>query len=204
MTKVKDNIVSKALRCIDEIYPAENALNESFYSTDVFIDEAVRWVIDNVPVHVLPVDAVENKVSLSAPVIKDGIGSAKVELKGRIIFVKEDGWKRALLGVIYDTDARYLQQKNRVLRGNNSRPVAALVQGKSELEWYPSNKKDNSTTSLGITVVEAPYDTEYIPSHLVDITAWKLAEVVLLSMSDMQNASACTARVTELLQQLSL
>ena len=197
MEEVKDKIVSKALRCIDEIYPAGNALNESFYSTDVFIDEAVRWVIDNVPVHVLPVDAVENKVSLSAPIIKDGMGSAQVSLKGRIIFVKEDGWKRALLGVIYDTDARYLQQKNRVLRGNNSRPVAALVQGKSELEWYPSNKKDNSTTSLGITVVEAPYDTEYIPSHLVDITAWKLAEIVLTSMHDVQSASICTAKVNE-------
>ena len=37
-----------------------------------------------------------------------------------------------------------------------------------------------------------------------DITAWKLAEIVLLSMSDAQSASACTARVNELLEQMVL
>lgn len=197
MTEVKDNIVAKALRCIDEIYPAENALNKSFYPTDVFIDEAVRWVIDNVPVHVLPFDTTNNKVAIVLEGTIDGGKSAKIEgeLNGRIIYAKEHGWKRAVLGVIEESDVRYAQQKNRVLRGNNSRPVVALTQGRGAIEWYPSNDQD-------ILIVKAPYDTEYIPSHLVDITAWKLAEIVLTSMHDIQSASICTAKVNEHLSQL--
>jgi hypothetical protein len=48
------------------------------------------------------------------------------------------------------------------------------------------------------------YDVENVPERAEDLCAWKLAEIVLLSMSDMQNAAVCTARVNELLQQLSL
>jgi hypothetical protein len=74
-----------------------------------------------------------------------------------------------------------------------------MMDGKT-IEAYTSN----SDTQQGSTVYIVPYDAANIPDRAIDLCAWKLAEVVLLSMSDMQNASACTARVTELLQQLSL
>ena len=208
---VKDNIVAKALRCIDEVYPAENALNESFYATDDFIGEAVRWVIDNVPVHVFPVlDATQVEFARSEYNEGYGYGVLSEELNGRIIFVKDIKWKRPVLDIIYDTDVRYRQQQNRVLRGNNSHPVAVIARGSSALEWYPATIDSFDIQTIDgetvykpkIEVYKAPYDTEYIPSHLIDITAWKLAEIVLTSMHDIQSASICTAKVNEHLSQL--
>ena len=49
-----------------------------------------------------------------------------------------------------------------------------------------------------------PYAIDYIPTRLEDLASWKLAEIVLMSMSDAQNAAVCTARVNELLQMLQL
>jgi hypothetical protein len=74
-----------------------------------------------------------------------------------------------------------------------------MMDGKT-IEAYTSN----SDTPQDSTVYIVPYDAANIPDRAIDLCAWKLAEVVLLSMSDIQNAPACTARVTELLQQLSL
>ena len=41
----QETIVAKALRCIDEVYPNENTLNEVHFPTDAFIEEMVRWLI---------------------------------------------------------------------------------------------------------------------------------------------------------------
>ena len=147
----------------------------------------------------LPIDTNNNSVAVILPENIEGGRCGKIsgELNGRIIYVKEEGWKRATLGVIMESDFRYMQQKNSVLRGNNSRPIAALTQGQSVLEWYPSNGDDKN-----IIIVKAPYDADYIPASLVDITAWKLAEIVLMSMHDVQSSSICTAKVNEHLAQL--
>lgn len=190
----KDRIVAKALRCIDEVYPSENTINESYLPTDIFIDEVVRWVIDIVPSKEL---SKTTDLTLSDTTVDEGVGSADVSDVGRIVYFKADDWKRPVFGTITENDARYIQQNNKILRGNPSRPIVALVKGRTRLEWY-------TTESETQEVKHVPYSVEYIPSNLEDLAAWKLAEIVLMSMSDVQSASVCTARVNELLEMLGL
>jgi hypothetical protein len=102
-----------------------------------------------------------------------------------------------VFGVITEDDPRYLQQSNKVLRGNPSRPIVAVVEGGKYFEWYTAQSQE-------YTCEYVPYAIDYIPTRLEDVASWKLAEIVLMSMSDAQNAAACTSRVNELLMQLSL
>ena len=190
-------IVTKALKCIDEIYPNENTLNEGYLPTDAFINEAVRWVIDVVPSHEL---TLRKTLALTDEIVdnRTGIGRAKVADVGRIIYFKAADWKRPVFGVINENDPRYIQQSNKVLRGNPSRPIVALVEGKTRLEWYTTN------SSEAVTVYHIPYSATNIPLHLEDLTAWKLAEIVLMSMHDTQGAAVCTTKVNEHLEILAL
>jgi hypothetical protein len=187
-------IVEKALKCIDEIYPSENTLNETFYPTEAFIDEMVRWVIDVAPIHELQ----GVKMDFVDVYYKDKVAYiAQTFDWGRVIYVKFDDWVRPATIINYD-DIFYRQQMNKVLRGNPSRPIVVLT--KDGIEAYRTNVS-------GTTAVDAqhvPYNIENIPTRLEDVASWKLAEIVLMSMSDAQNAAACTSRVNELLMQLSL
>lgn len=194
----KDTIVAKALKCIDEIYPSENTLNEGYFPTDAFIDEAVRWVIDIVPAHIL---TIREKIRPNDGEIEDGVVTWSNSAIGnaRIVSFKMNDWARPA-DIIHEDSLIYRQQKNRVLRGTPSRPIAVCMMDGKTIEAYTSN----SDTAQDSTVYIVPYNAANIPDRAIDLCAWKLAEVVLLSMSDMQNAPACTARVTELLQQLSL
>lgn len=190
----KDRIVAKALRCIDEVYPSESTINESYLPMDIFIDEVVRWVIDIVPSKEL---SKTTDLTLSNSTVDEGVGSADVSDVGRIVYFKAGDWKRPVFGTITENDARYIQQNNKILRGNPSRPIVALVKGRTRLEWY-------TTESETEEVKHVPYSVEYIPANLEDLASWKLAEIVLMSMSDVQSASVCTARVNELLEMLGL
>lgn len=190
----KDRIVAKALRCIDEVYPSENTINESYLPTDIFIDEVVRWVIDIVPSKEL---SKTTDLTLSDRTVDEGVGSAGVSDVGRIVYFKAGDWKRPVFGTITGNDARYIQQSNKVLRGNPSRPIVALVKGRTRLEWYTTESETQEAKHV-------PYSVEYIPVNLEDLASWKLAEIVLMSMSDVQSASVCTARVNELLEMLGL
>lgn len=194
----KDTIVAKALKCIDEIYPSENTLNEGYFPTDAFIDEAVRWVIDIVPAHIL---TIREQITPNGGEIEDGVVTWSNSAIGnaRIVYFKMNDWARPA-DIIHEDSLIYRQQKNGVLRGTPSRPIAVRMMDGKTIEAYTSN----SDTAQDCTVYIVPYDAANIPDRAIDLCAWKLAEVVLLSMSDMQNAPACTARVTELLQQLSL
>ena len=191
----QESIVAKALKCIDEIYPSENTLNEPFYPTEAFIDEMVRWVIDVAPVHELT----EREIATGSgsTTASSGVGRDAVpENFGRLVYFKADGWKRPVFGVITEDDPRYLQQSNKVLRGNPSRPIVAVVEGGKYLEWYTAKTQQYDCEYV-------PYAIDYIPTRLEDIASWKLAEIVLMSMHDAQYASICTARVNELLQVLA-
>lgn len=191
-----ESIKGKALKCIDEVYPSADTLNDTYFPVDDFLGEAVRWVIDVVPVHELTRRADEE--SDSETTIESGVGRDSVPQNfGRLVYFKAKGWKRPVFSAITEDDPRYIQQSNKVLRGNPSRPVVAIVNGGTTLEWYTAIDKEYECQYV-------PYDVSFIPATLEDITAWKLAEIVLMSMSDAQNAAVCTARVNELLEQLSL
>ena len=47
-------IITKALRCIDEVYPDDNDANGPHFPLEEFIDEAGRRVLLAAPLHVIP------------------------------------------------------------------------------------------------------------------------------------------------------
>lgn len=192
-----ENIKAKALKCIDEIYPSADTLNDTYFPVDDFLGEAVRWAIDILPVHIL---TIRKEITLNGGKVEDGVVTwvEPTIVDARIVYFKMGDWARPA-DIIYEDSLIYRQQKNRVLRGTPSRPIAVRMMDGQTIEAYTSN----SDTPQDSTYI-VPYDAAYIPDRAIDLCAWKLAEVVLLSMSDMQNASACTARVNELLQQITL
>lgn len=185
-----DNIKAKALACIDEV----ESSTVSMFPTDTFLGEAVRWVIDIVPVRHLTISSTENTKDL--PIENDKV-TLESNMDGRIVYVKASDWDRPVTKVIYADDILYRQQSNPVLRGNPSRPVVAYDKATKTLELFTTN----DTT---VTVSYVPYDVANIPTSLEDITAWKLAEIVLMSISDTQSAAVCSARVNEQLEMLAL
>lgn len=196
-----ENITAKALKCIDEIYPSADTLNDTYFPVEEFLEEAVRWVIDIVPSHELTER--EELVLTNASVSTNGEGSGTLpEEFGRLVYFKAEDWKRPVFGVITVDDPRYIQQFNKVLRGNPSRPIVVLSMDcgnkiSRTLKWF-------TTKEVTYEAQHVPYSVDYIPMMLEDLTSWKLAEIVLMSMSDTQNAAVCTARVNELLQQIAV
>ena len=199
----QETIVAKALKCIDEIYPSENTLNEGYFPTDAFIDEAVRWVIDIVPAHELTLR--KNLELTGISVSNDGIGSGRTpDDYGRLVHFNAHDWKRPVFGAITEDDPRYIQQHNKVLRGNPSRPIVVetFMRGNTSsrtIRWYTTNADENDYDGQYV-----PYSIDFIPASLYDITAWKLAEIVLMSMHDTEGASICTSKVNEHLGILAL
>lgn len=199
---MRDRIISKTLKCIDEVYPEENALNETFYPVEAFLEEAVRWVIDIAPTWRL----VEREGLRDSAVEEDWDESGEVyylkleDFDGRIVYVKVPSWTRPVFECITENDPRYRQQSNKVLRGNASRPVVALTREDNHLKVELYTIQEGDTPN--IEIYGTRYDPENIPESLLDLTAWRLAEVVLMSMNDVQAASVCTAKVNEHIQML--
>ncbi len=188
-----ENIKAKALKCIDEAYPSAANLNDTYFPVDDFLDEAVRWVIDIVPARILTkrelltIDETDEVNGAYAAYFTDPLG--------RVVSVSNTEWRRDA-EIIKEDSLLYRQQKNRVLQGNRSKPVAA-VRWDESIEIYPT-PTDDSTTK----VYHVPYFPASIPDRAIDLCAWKLAELVLSSMSDVQSAGVCAAKVDEHLQML--
>lgn len=188
-----ENIKAKALKCIDEVYPSAANLNDPYFPVDAFLDEAVRWVIDVVPARILTKR--ESLTIDDGEVINGAYTAYFTSPIGRVVSVSDTGWRRDA-EIIKEDSLLYRQQKNRVLQGNRSKPVAT-VRWDESIEIYPTPIDDTKTK-----VYHVPYSASSIPDRAIDLCAWKLAEVVLLSMHDVQSASICTAKVNEHLAQL--
>ncbi len=200
----REDIVSKALKCIDEVYPSSDATNKNYFPIDSFFDEAIRWVVDISPVHYLceRIDVTSNIVS---PQLKDGVLSFIIEGVNdfRVVYVNFPSWSRPVFNAIKENNPRYIQQQNKVLRGNPSRPVVAHILGNTclpKIECYTIKPQEKDEIEMFV----AEYSEASLSEQLGDIAAWKLAEIVLMAMSDVQASSVCTAKVNEHLQQLSL
>lgn len=187
---IEKNIKDKALKCMDEI----GGSTVSMFPIADFFGEAVRWVIDAVPERHLTTSSTQNTKDIP---VNGGKAELSSDLDGRIVYVKASDWDRPVTKVIYVDDILYRQQSNPVLRGNPSRPVVAYDKATKTLELF-------TTTDNTVTVSYVPYDAAYIPTSLEDITAWKLAEIVFLAISDAQSAAVCSARVNEQLEMLAL
>lgn len=197
---VWEKIRRRALTAVDEVYPAEDNENAAFFPVDEYLVEAGRWIARTVPSYAL---------GSGKPIPTDGLdaradGSGSLPLPSdflRLLRFRMKGWMRPVTAAMTDADARYVQQANRTLRGGEARPVAAIVEGGTRLEYYSS--------SLGkqARVVEARYfgissTEDAYPDNLIEITAWKTAELVLTSISDAGAAQQCAAKVNEHLQVL--
>ena len=199
MLGVWDDILKKSLRCVDEVYPESGDANLEFFPVADFLVEAATWVARAVPLAAL---------GLGKELPEEGFtphvdGSGELPLPSdflRLLSFKVKGWKRPVVHPMYDTDVKYLQQANPTLRGGEMFPVVAVCDGKSRLEYYSSKLGVYATLEHARYFPRPNVDEEY-PANLIDIVAWKCAELTLSSMNDTA-AQLAAARVTEHLQQL--
>ena len=197
---LRDDIKEKALVCIDEVYTTSEAGNASFFPVDRVLDEAARWVVHAVPLKALGPGTDLSVQSLEAR--EDGTGSLLLpEDFIRLLRFRMKGWCRPVIIPIRDTDERYAQQFNPVLRGGDCKPVVALCEDDRRLEYFSSSKGAGATAEearyFGITEVDDAY-----PERLADITAWKTAELVMAVMNDIAAMQICAGKVAEILQLL--
>lgn len=202
---VRESIIAKASRCIDEVYPSPNDINAPFLPIEQFLDEAAEWVVKAVPAKslgngtevTLPAD---NLAAWKYEIDEEGVGSVTLPADfKRLLSFKCSDWRRPVVAPIYDTDISYTQQSNPYLRGNAYRPEVAICDGESRLEFYTAVSPDATVKCryFAFSTVSDDY-----PANLINITAWKLAELVLTSISSITSAQACQAKVNELLQLL--
>lgn len=201
----KDDILAKASRCIDEVYPMPNDINAPFLPTEQFLDEAAEWVIRAVPVRALGAG-----ISVSLPeddtealtINEDGSGRVKLQDDfKRLLYFKASDWVRPVITPIYDTDIAYSQQFNPFLRGTIFRPVVAICKGETEIEFF-SLRPHNTEATVEYRYFGYSWDEDNYPKELVDATAWKVAELVLISIQSLTAAQACAAKVTDIIQLL--
>ena len=197
---MRESIIAKALQCIDEIYPMSNdTYNDAFFPVEKFYEEAMRWTVDNAPARLLGAGTTlptDNSTQGGAFDDVVEIDISKLSF-GRLLKFMIQGWITKP-NIIYDTDPRYEQMANPVLRGKPSHPVVAICDNKTRLEAYSI-----PPTSGGINITSAtymPYDATYFTPEMVDIAAWRLAELVLLSISDVNSAVVCSNHLQEMIQ----
>jgi hypothetical protein len=122
-----------------------------------------------------------------------------------------DGWKVSVTEALSQNNPKYWQQQNPALRGGNSRPLVFLVNGETELEPYPyyekevtndKNEKEFVPAIETLRVFKMPTDYTNYPNQLLDITAWKTAELVFSMMQDANGVSVAQAHIQQILPTL--
>lgn len=197
---IKESIIAKASHCIDEVYPSPNDINAPFFPVELFIDEAAEWVIQMVPSHLL---GPGKRVEITDAEISEGRGAWSLPATfRRLVSFKCTNWARPVITPIFDTDIAYRQQANPYMRGTAQRPVVAICEGESIVEFYPA--AEGVTAAMRYFDFDPQDDSSWdnIPERLVPIIAWKTAEAVLTSISSLTAAQACQAKVNELIQAL--
>lgn len=205
----KEQLIKKVYRCIDEVYPGTDSESPDVeeFNIPAFLDEAIRWVVKAVPVTALG----EGTSLLS----KFGRVSNLVLPKEflRLLEFKMNGWGVSVTEALPQSHPRYWQQQNAALRGGNSRPVVFLVKGETALEPYPYY--DKASPILGSTdrwpdvtifryfaMPSTDTDYEKYPDKLLDITAWKTAELIFSVMQDANGVAIAQSNITSILPTL--
>ena len=190
----RSNIVQKAYKCLDEIYPDSQLPNEieEFRVAD-FVDDAMRFIGRVAPVRALGAGEdfslllrKGNKILLPAGFV-------------RLIAFKMSDWVLPVTDALYSDDPRYRQQANSVLKGTPKRPIVFICEGGKSLEYY-SSATDATVATAQAFVVD---DSEDIyPEQLSDVIAWKTAELVLSAMNDAQGVQFAQNQIQQQLQAL--
>ena len=99
MVGMRKYIITKALRCIDEVYPDDNDANGPHFPLEEFIDEAGRRVLLAAPLHVIP-----NRAALTECVLRPHTdGSGEIDLPDdflKLARLRMEGWQRPVLAAI--------------------------------------------------------------------------------------------------------
>lgn len=194
----KKQLIQKVYRCIDETYPDTTEQDLEEFNIPAFLDEAVRWVVKAVPVGALGEG--DDYDSLTLP-----------EGFLRLLEFKMDGWKVSVTEALSQNNPKYWQQQNPALRGGNSRPLVFLVNGETELEPYPYYEKEVTDKDSKKSIVPAietlrvfkmPTDYANYPDKLLDVTAWKVAELVFSMMQDANGVSVAQAQIQNIMPTL--
>lgn len=192
----RDEIREKAYVYLDEVSMDVDSTNVAAFPLNELLDEAGAWVVRTCPIHCLG-SGVEMPI---AAFVAAEDGSGKLPLPHdfiRLLAFKMEGWNHKVTQPIRDTDEKYKQQFNRVLRGNESKPVVVLCDGDKALEYYSSSRGADATIETAryfpYTVVNNNY-----PLSLYDVTAWKLAELVLAASTDVNGMQICQNKIQEL------
>ena len=194
----KEQLIKKVYRCIDETYPDTTEQDLEEFNIPAFLDEAVRWVVNVVPVGALGKGDTQDSLTLSGGFL-------------RLLEFKMDGWKVSVTEALSQNNPKYWQQQNPALRGGNSRPLVFLVNGETELEPYPYSEKEVTDKDGKKSIVPAietlrifkmPTDYTNYPDKLLDVTAWKTAELVFSMMQDANGVSVAQAQIQNIMPTL--
>lgn len=193
----KKQLIQKVYRCIDETYPDTTEQDLEEFNIPAFLDEAVRWVVKAVPVGALGKGTPHDSMTLPEGFL-------------RLLEFKMDGWKVPVTEALSQDNPKYWQQQNPALRGGNSRPLVFLVNGETELEPYPyyekevtkDDQKDIVPAIETLRIFKMPTDYANYPDKLLDVTAWKVAELVFSMMQDANGVSVAQAHIQQILPTL--
>lgn len=197
----KEQLIKKVYRCIDEVYPDTdvNSPDVEEFNIPAFLDEAVRWVVNSVPVSALG-DGDDNNFELTIP---DGFL--------RLISLKMKGWKVPVMDALTIDNPRYWQQQNPALRAGVSRPVVFLDYVGYQFDPYPRGEGVSEEFPkgeiVGINIFKmdkgddglySDESYENYPDKLLDITAWKTAELIFSMMQDANGMSVAQAHIASI------
>lgn len=192
----KADIIAKAELCVDETLDS-STFESNYLPIENFVDEAVRWVIDSVPIKALGEGSITNQIPAEA----NGVAKQS-NVKGRFLWAKGGGWNRVVSSFIYDDNPRCAQLKDPVFGSSSSRPTVVISYGGSEIAMHGVT----GDSSVGIMPYSSTTDKEgnvvwtYLPAEFLDIVAWRTAELTLSAISDVNGAAVCANKVVEHLE----
>jgi hypothetical protein len=200
MTK-KEQLIKKVYRCIDETYPDTTTQDLEEFNIPAFLDEAVRWVVNAVPVGALG-EGNDHKAEG-----RDADG--KFSLSNyflRLLEFKLVTWRVSVTEAFTQNNPKYWQQQNPALRGGVSRPMAFITNGETKLEVFPNEGDVKLFRTFDMAEGEDGRYTDEAyakyPDKLLDITAWKTAELVFSMMQDANGVSVAQAHIQQILPTL--
>ena len=197
----KEQLIKKVYRCIDETYPDTTEQDLEEFNIPAFLDEAVRWVVKAVPVGALG-EGTDHKEE----VVK---GDGKFSLSDyflRLLEFKLASWKVSVTEALSQNNPKYWQQQNPALRGGASRPLVFTTNGETKLEVFPNNSNVDVFRTFDMEADEDGHytDSAYYnyPDKLLDVTAWKVAELVFSMMQDANGVSVAQAQIQNIMPTL--